>query len=186
MEMRSFPSSLNEINPKSNILSYRELNNKDNLSALGFGCMRFPKKGNGFDHEEIERELRYAIDNGVNYFDTAYLYPGNEEAFGKALKKIGARDKINIATKMPHYFMKSTEDAEKRFNEQLTRLRTDRIDYYLMHMLPDVKTWRALRERGIDKWLEEKKKEGRIRRVGFSFHGSSEMFIKILTSTVIL
>ena len=85
-------------------MNYRELNNKDNLSALGFGCMRFPKKGNGFDHEEIERELRYAIENGVNYFDTAYLYPGNEEAFGRALEKIGARDRIFIATKMPHYF----------------------------------------------------------------------------------
>ena len=161
-------------------MKYRELNNPDNLSALGFGCMRFPKKGNGFDHEEIERELRYAIDNGVNYFDTAYLYPGNEEAFGKALEKTGARDRINIATKMPHYFMKTVEEAEKRFNEQLSRLRTDRVDYYLMHMLPDVKTLNALCERGIDKWLEEKKAAGLIKRVGFSFHGSSEMFIKML------
>ena len=161
-------------------MKYRELNNPDNLSALGFGCMRFPKKGNGFDHEEIERELRYAIENGVNYFDTAYLYPGNEEAFGKALEKIGARDRINIATKMPHYFMKTADEAEKRFNEQLSRLKTDRVDYYLMHMLPDVKTLRALCERGIDKWLEEKKAAGLIKRVGFSFHGSSEMFIKLL------
>ena len=161
-------------------MNYRDLNNKDNLSALGFGCMRFPKKGNGFDHEEIERELSYAIENGVNYFDTAYLYPGNEEAFGKALEKIGKRDQINIATKMPNYFMKSPEDAEKRFTEQLHRLRTDHVDYYLMHMLPDVKTWHALCERGIDKWLEEKKEKGLIRRIGFSFHGSSEMFIKLL------
>lgn len=161
-------------------MNYRELNNKDNLSALGFGCMRFPKKGNGFDHDEIERELSYAIENGVNYFDTAYLYPGNEEAFGKALEKIGKRDQINIATKMPNYFMKSPEDAEKRFNEQLNRLRTDHVDYYLMHMLPDVKTWRALCERGIDRWLEDKKEKGQIRRIGFSFHGSSEMFIKLL------
>lgn len=161
-------------------MNYRELNNKDKLSALGFGCMRFPKKGNGFDHEEIRRELSYAIESGVNYFDTAYLYPGNEEAFGKALEKIGKRDQIFIATKMPNYFLKSIDEAEKRFCEQLQRLRTDHVDYYLMHMLPDVKTWRALRERRIDKWLEEKKKEGRIRRVGFSFHGSSETFIKIL------
>ena len=163
-------------------MNYRELNNKDNLSALGFGCMRFPKKGNGFDYDEIERELRYAIDNGVNYFDTAYLYPGNEEAFGKVLERIGARDKINIATKMPHYFMKSVEEAEKRFNEQLARLRTDHVDYYLMHMLPDVRSWQALLDRGIDKWLEDKKREGKIKRVGFSFHGSSELFIKLLHS----
>ena len=161
-------------------MKYRELNNTDGLSALGFGCMRFPRKGNGFDLDEIEREIRYAIDHGVNYYDTAYLYPGNEEAFGRVLEKIGARDKIYIATKMPHYMMKSTEEAEKRFNEQLGRLKTDHVDYYLMHMLPDAKTWDALCERGIDRWLEEKKKAGLIRRIGFSFHGSSELFVKIL------
>lgn len=163
-------------------MKYRDKNNRDGLSILGFGCMRFPKKGNGFDTDEIEREISLAIDSGVNYFDTAYLYPGNEEVFGKVLEKTGKRDRIYIATKMPHYLMKSTEEAEKRFNEQLTRLRTDRVDYYLMHMLPDVKTWEALRSRGIDKWLEEKKKSGLIKRVGFSFHGSSEMFIKLLNS----
>ena len=144
--------------------------------------MRFPKKGNGFDHEEIERELKYAVDNGVNYFDTAYIYPGNEEELGRALKNTGYRDRINIASKMPHYHMKSVQEAEKRFNEQLSRLGTDHIDYYLMHMLPDEKTWEALRQRGIDKWLEEKKKNGQIRNVGYSYHGSSEMFIKILNA----
>ncbi len=161
-------------------MKYRDINNPDKLSALGFGCMRFPKKGNGFDHEEIAREIGYAIENGVNYFDTAYLYPGNEEAFGKALEKLGGRDKIFIATKMPHYLMKTMEDAEKRFNEQLARLRTDHVDYYLMHMLPDVKTWEALVQRGAVQWLKKKKEEGLIRRVGFSFHGSSEQFIKLL------
>ena len=163
-------------------MKYRELNNRDGLSVLGFGCMRFPKKGNGFDEIEIEREVRYAIENGVNYFDTAYLYPGNEEVFGKVLANTGRRDDINIATKMPHYLMKSTEEADRRFEEQLHRLRTDHVDYYLMHMLPDVKTWEALRERGIDKWLAEKKQAGLIKRAGFSFHGSSEMFIRILDS----
>jgi len=163
-------------------MRYRELNNTDNLSALGFGCMRFPKKGNGFDTEEIEREIRYAIEHGVNYFDTAYMYPGNEEVFGRVLEKTGMRDSVYIATKMPHYLMKSTEEAEKRFAEQLLRLRTDRADYYLMHMLPDVRTWEALCERGIDKWLEDKKKAGLIRRIGFSFHGSSEMFIRLLNA----
>ncbi|MBQ6575575.1 MAG: aldo/keto reductase, partial [Lachnospiraceae bacterium] len=161
-------------------MKYRTINNPDNLSTLGFGCMRFPKKGNGFDLDEIEREIAYAVENGVNYFDTAYLYPGNEEAFGKAIEKLGVRQKINIATKMPHYFMKSVEEAQKRFDEQFTRLRTDHVDYYLMHMLPDVKSWHALVERGIPGWLIKQKEEGRIRRVGFSFHGSSEMFIKIL------
>lgn len=161
-------------------MKYRSVNNPDNISTLGFGCMRFPKKGNGFDLDEIRKEIEYAIENGVNYFDTAYIYPGNEEAFGKVLESIGARDKINIATKMPHYLMKTAEEAEKRLGEQLVRLRTDHVDYYLMHMLPDVRSWHALVERGIPEWLEEKKKAGIIRRVGFSFHGSSEMFIKIL------
>jgi hypothetical protein len=78
--------------------------------------------------------------------------------------------------------MKSVQEAEKRFNEQLSRLGTDHIDYYLMHMLPDEKTWEALCQRGIDKWLEEKKKNGQIRNVGYSYHGSSEMFIKILNA----
>ena len=158
------------------------MNNPDHLSALGFGCMRFAKKGNGFDHDEIEREIMCAIDNGVNYFDTAYLYPGSEEELGRVLEKTGLRDRINIASKMPHYFMKTADDAEKRFNEQLSRLRTDHIDYYLMHMLPDVKTWEALCQRGIDKWLEDKKAKGQIRKVGFSFHGSSDMFIKLLNA----
>lgn len=163
-------------------MHYRKQNNPDNLSILGFGCMRFPKKGNGFDHEEIERELKFAVDNGVNYFDTAYIYPGNEEELGRALKNTGYRDRINIASKMPHYHMKSVQEAEKRFNEQLFRLGTDHIDYYLMHMLPDEKTWEALCQRGIDKWLEDKKKNGQIRNVGYSYHGSSEMFIKILNA----
>ena len=163
-------------------MHYRNKNNPDNLSILGFGCMRFPKKGNGFDHEEIERELKYAVDNGVNYFDTAYIYPGNEEELGRALKNTGYRDRIKLASKMPHYLMKSVEEAEKKFGEQLLRLRTDHIDYYLMHMLPDAKTWEALRARGIDKWLEEKKEKGQIRRIGYSFHGSSEMFIRILNA----
>lgn len=161
-------------------MQYRELNNKDNLSVLGFGCMRFPKKGNGFDVEEIIRELTYAVDNGVNYFDTAYIYPGSEEVLGKVLEQTGLRDKINIASKMPHYMMKSVEEAENKLKEQLKRLKTDHIDYYLMHMLPDVATWNELKNRGIDKWIEEKKEQGVIRRIGFSYHGSSDMFIKLL------
>lgn len=165
---------------KGAIMQYRELNNKDSLSTLGFGCMRFPKKGNGFDHEEVKREIVEAINKGVNYFDTAYIYPGSEEELGRVLSETGLRDKINIATKMPHYMMKTVEEAEKKFNEQLARLKTDHVDYYLMHMLPDVVTWNALKERGIDKWLEEKVALGAIKRVGFSYHGSSNMFIELL------
>lgn len=161
-------------------MNYRQINNPDSLSTLGFGCMRFPKKGNSFDNAEIEKEIKYAVDNGINYFDTAYLYPGSEEALGKALIANDLRDKVNIATKMPHYMMRSVEEAEKKLSEQLSRLKTDYIDYYLMHMLPDEMTWNELCSRGIDKWLEDKKQKGIIRRVGFSYHGSTDAFIKIL------
>lgn len=161
---------------------YRDNYGKDKLSVLGFGCMRFPKKGNGFDMEETEREIVYAIENGVNYFDTAYIYPGSEEALGSILAKNSLREKINIASKMPHYFAKTMEELDKRFNEQLSRLQTDYIDYYLMHMLPDVTVWQQLKDRGIEKWIEQKKASGAIRRIGFSYHGNSEMFIKLLHS----
>ena len=142
---------------------------EDNLSILGFGCMRFPQKGVSFDYDEIERELLYAIDKGVNYFDMAYIYNGIEEAFGLVMEKCGFRDKVNIATKLPHYMMKSVEDMQTHFDEQLRRLRTDHVDYYLMHMLPDLKTWKDLVDRGAARWLEGLKEAGKIRKIGFSF-----------------
>ena len=152
----------------------------DNLSILGFGCMRFPQKGVAFDYDEIERELLYAIDNGVNYFDMAYIYNGIEEAFGRVMEKCGFRDKVNIATKLPHYMMKSVEEMQAHFDEQLKRLKTDHVDYYLMHMLPDLKTWNDLVERGAVRWLEGLKEAGKIRKIGFSFHGNTNLFIELL------
>ena len=161
-------------------MKYRDNYGKDKLSVLGFGCMRFAKKGNGFDTQEIEREITYAVENGINYFDTAYAYPGSEQMLGEVLSKNNLRGKVNIATKMPHYLMKTVDEAEGRFNEQLKRLKTDYIDYYLMHMLSDVDTWNVLKSRGIDKWLEEKKAAGTIRRIGFSYHGGTAQFIELL------
>ncbi len=155
---------------------------EDKLSILGFGCMRFPKKGNSFDEEEIKRELLYAIDSGVNYFDMAYIYPGVEEVFGRVMEQCGFRDKINIATKLPHYMMKDTADMQKHFDEQLRRLRTDHVDYYLMHMLPDLKTWNTLIEHGALDWLNKLKKEGKIRKLGFSFHGNTTLFLELLNA----
>ena len=152
----------------------------DNLSILGFGRMRFPQKGVAFDYDEIERELLYAIDNGVNYFDMAYIYNGIEEAFGRVMEKCGFRDKVNIATKLPHYMMKSVEEMQAHFDEQLKRLKTDHVDYYLMHMLPDLKTWNDLVERGAVRWLEGLKEAGKIRKIGFSFHGNTNLFIELL------
>lgn len=163
-------------------MNYRNNYGKGELSLLGFGCMRFPKKGNGFDIEEVEKEILYAVENGVNYFDTAYIYPGSEEVLGDVVKKYDLRDKINIASKMPHYNLKTVEEAEKRFNEQLYRLKTDHIDYYLMHMLPDISVWNELLKRGIDKWINDKKALGQIGKIGFSYHGDADKFIELLNA----
>lgn len=154
----------------------------DNLSILGFGCMRFPRKGNSFDEEEIERELLHAIDMGINYFDMAYIYPGVEEVFGRVMEKCGFRDKINIATKLPHHMMKDINSMQKHFDEQLRRIKTDHVDYYLMHMLPDLKTWNTLIDRGALKWLDDLKKTGKIRKLGFSFHGDTNLFLELLNA----
>ncbi|MBP5385335.1 MAG: aldo/keto reductase [Lachnospiraceae bacterium] len=149
-------------------------------SVLGFGCMRFPRKGNGFDMDEVEKEIRFAHENGVNYFDTAYIYPGSEAALGQVVDKLQIRKDIKIATKLPHYMMKDTAEMEKRFREQLTRLKTDYVDNYLMHMLPDPDIWKVLLDRGVLNWVADKKASGQIRNVGFSYHGSSGVFQDLL------
>ncbi|SCZ03858.1 aldo/keto reductase [Alkaliphilus peptidifermentans] len=152
------------INPKNN----------DKLSILGFGCMRFPR-----DEKEVEKQIIYAIENGVNYFDTAYIYPNSEAVLGRVLAK-GYRDRVKIATKLPPYLIKKYEDFDKIFNEELSRLQTDRIDYYFIHMLSDVNTWHRLVNIGILRWIEEKKQKGQIINIGFSYHGGREEFISII------
>jgi Predicted oxidoreductases of the aldo/keto reductase family len=161
-------------------MNYRKDKKGNDLSILGYGCMRFTKKGNSIDIDKAEKEVMEAINSGVNYFDTAYVYPGSEAAFGEILKRNNCREKIYIATKLPHYMVKSKKDLEKYFNEQLRRLNTDYIDYYLMHMLTDVKTWERLKALGAEEWLKEKVEKGQIRNVGFSYHGNTETFIKLL------
>lgn len=150
------------------------------LSILGFGCMRLPGRLGRIDLAEAEREILAAIDAGVNYFDTAYIYPGSEAALGEILARNGVRDKVNIATKLPHYLIKSRDGLEKLFAEELRRLKTDHIDYYLMHMLTDAETWERLKALGILEWLEEKKRSGAIRQVGFSYHGNTDAFCRLL------
>lgn len=161
-------------------MQYRKDKYGNDISVLGFGCMRFPRKNGAIDMEETEKELMAAIDAGVNYFDTAYIYPGSEAALGEILEKNQVRDKINIATKLPHYMIKSREGMEKTFQEHLKRLKTDHIDYYLMHMLNDVQTWDRLKKMGVLEFLEEKKQSGAIRQIGFSYHGNTEKFIKLV------
>lgn len=161
-------------------MNYRKDKYGNDLSILGFGCMRFQTKRGKIDMEEAEREIMTAYRGGVNYFDTAYIYPGSEALIGEIFERNGIRDKINIATKLPHYLIKSRETLEKLFEEQLSRLRTDYIDYYLMHMLTDTATWNRLRELGIEEWIAEKKASGAIRQVGFSYHGNSDMFCNLV------
>lgn len=161
-------------------MQYRKNKSGEEISLLGYGCMRFSKKGNGIDIDKTEQEIRLAVEGGVNYFDTAYIYPGSEAALGEIFGRIGGRENINIATKLPHYLIKSIDGVERMFKEQLRRLRTDYIDYYLMHMLTDVETWERLKKLGIEQWIEEKKKSGQIRHIGFSYHGHTDMFIRLL------
>lgn len=161
-------------------MQYRE--NKKNgqkLSMLGYGCMRFTRKGGGIDQEKAESELQLALDEGVNYFDTAYIYPGSEAALGKFLAK-GYRDKVYIADKLPHYLVKKTEDLDKFFTEMLKRLQTDYIDYFLIHMLNDVENFHRLCDLGIREWIAKKKEEGSIRNIGFSFHGRTPKYIELI------
>ena len=150
------------------------------ISQLGYGCMRFSKKGNSIDYEKAEKEVLLAIEKGVNYFDTAYIYPGNEECLGWILEKNKCRDKVNIATKLPQYILRSAAAIDKTFHEELSRLRTDYIDYYLMHMFTDYAEWERLQKLRIEQWISRQKAEGRIRYIGFSYHGDTEMFLKIL------
>ena len=161
-------------------MHYREDKYGNPLSILGFGCMRFQRKGGRIDMEEMEREILLSIEQGVNYFDTAYIYPGSEAALGQVLEKNGLREKVNIATKLPHYLIRNRDGLEKLFQEELRRLRTDHVDYYLMHMLNDVGAWERLKKMGIEEWIAQKKASGAIRQVGFSYHGNTDMFCKIL------
>ena len=161
-------------------MNYRNDKYGNPISLLGFGCMRFPQTLGKIDIEETEREILTAIEHGVNYFDTAYIYPGSEAALGQILERNGLRDKVNIATKLPHYLIKQTDGLEKLFQEELRRLRTDHVDYYLMHMLTDLDTWKRLCDLGIRQWIAEKKASGAIRQIGFSYHGNSETFCQLV------
>ena len=169
-----------ELQSEGTEMIYRKDRYGNELSQLGYGCMRFTKKGTRIDYEKAEAEVLRAIEQGVNYFDTAYIYPGSEECLGRILDENKCRDKINIATKLPQYMIKSAKAIDKTFEEELRRLRTDYVDYYLMHMFTDYSEWERLQTFGIEDWIKNRKEDGSIRQVGFSYHGDSEMFLKIL------
>lgn len=162
------------------MMQYRSDRNGQPLSILGYGCMRFTKKGNSIDVDKAEQELLEAYRAGVNYFDTAYLYSGSEAALGEILERNGLREKVHIATKLPQYLIGSKAALERTFQEELRRLRTDHVDYYLMHHMTDVAMWEKLKKVDIIDWIAEKKQSGAIRNIGFSYHGNTDNFLKIL------
>lgn len=161
-------------------MNYRKDRYGKDISILGYGCMRWTHKGTAVDLDKATEEVKVALDGGVNYFDTAYTYPGNEVALGEILKRLGCREQVSIATKLPQYLVKNEGQIEKFFNEELSRLQTDYIDYYLMHMITDVAAWEKLVRFGIEDFIKAKKESGQIKNIGFSFHGDTENFIKVL------
>jgi len=153
---------------------------QDQISALSFGCMRFPTTKDGLiDEEPSFAMLHHAYDNGVNYFDTAWPYHnGNSEPFlGRFLQQID-RSKVFVATKQPCWLIKTREDMDSYLNQQLERLQTSYIDYYLLHAL-NRNSWKNLMSLGVLSWLEEAKSQGKIRHIGFSFHDAYPVFKKI-------
>ncbi|MBP2134274.1 putative aldo/keto reductase-like oxidoreductase [Methanomicrobium sp. W14] len=165
-------------------MQYRKvLKNGDELSALGFGAMRLPvTKGGQIDEKKATALVRYAIDNGINYIDTAYPYHGGEsESFlGRALKE-GYREKIKLATKLPAWEVRTYEDFDKYLNRQLEKLQTDHIDYYLLHSLNE-NTWKNVKNLGVLDFLNKAKNDGRIVNAGFSFHSDRKTFKEIVDS----
>ena len=161
-------------------MQYRKDRHGDELSILGYGCMRFSRKGGGVDIEKTGEELMAAYRAGVNYFDTAYIYPGSEAALGEILARNGIRKNVRIATKLPQYLVRNLQSLDRFFEEELSRLQTDYVDYYLMHHLIDVAQWERLKTVGILDWIAGKKASGAIRNIGFSYHGNTDNFLKIL------
>jgi predicted aldo/keto reductase-like oxidoreductase len=150
------------------------------LSVLGFGCMRFPGSLGRTDMQKTEELIMRSIEGGVNFFDTAWIYGKSEETLGEIFNKNNVRNKVHIATKLPLIKLKQAGDFDRFFYKQLERLRTDYIDYYMLHMLADVDMWNILKSWGIEEWFETKKKSGQIRQTGFSFHGPKNEFLKII------
>ncbi len=165
-------------------MRYRKIDKIDAApSALGFGCMRLPILDNDYakiDEKEAIRMIRHAIDQGVNYVDTAYMYhQGNSEiVLGKALKD-GYREKVYVANKLPVWEVKTETDADRLLQEQLDKVQVDHFDFYLLHAL-NKNFWETVRKFDLIKWGEQKRKEGKIKYFGFSFHDGPELFKEII------
>ena len=163
-------------------MQYRTMpKSADKLSVLGYGCMRFPMKGSSIDAQEAKKQVMHAIENGVNYLDTAWPYhKGESESFlgEHILSDKAVREKVYVATKMPCFTISKAEKFDEIFNKQLSKLKIDYVDYYLLHSLSG-STWQKMLSLGITEWMNKVKKEGKVRYMGFSFHGRQEDFVKI-------
>jgi predicted aldo/keto reductase-like oxidoreductase len=165
-------------------MQYRKFDKLDwQVSALGFGCMRLPTRGNDdndVDVDEVVRMVRYAIDHGVNYLDTGHFYhDGNSErALGVALQE-GYRERVKLVDKLPHWLADTAADFDRLFEEQLERLQADRLDLYLVHALNE-RSWTKLRDLDFTAWGEKQMAQGRIGHLGFSFHDTFEVFKTIV------
>jgi predicted aldo/keto reductase-like oxidoreductase len=145
--------------------------------------MRLPLRGEqsvNVDEEQTQRMLHYAIDQGVNYVDTAYTYHGgvSELVVGRALQN-GYRERVKLATKLPQWLVAETKDFDKYLNEQLDKLQTEHIDFYLVHALGQ-DSWQKMRELDLFSWAERAKRDGRIGQLGFSSHAGYETFVDIV------
>ncbi len=156
--------------------------NGDRLSVLGFGCMRLPMKEQTIDEQRAIKQIRLAIDKGVNYVDTAPPYHNGESevVLGKALRD-GYREKVKVATKLTPFMLQKPEDMQRMLDASLEKLQTDHIDYYLLHGL-EANFWKKLQDFGAVKFLEKAKTEGKIVNMSFSFHGGLGTFKEIINA----
>ncbi len=154
----------------------------DRISAIGFGCMRLAARLGRIDKPKAEEQIRYAIEQGVNYFDTAYPYHnGESERFlGEVFRDRTLRDQVKIATKLPPWSVKTREDMERILKDQLGKLQVETIDYYLVHGIMNQEVWDRMKSLGVIEFLENAKKKGYIKHIGFSSHSSLETFKKVI------
>lgn len=152
----------------------------DEISPLGYGAMRLPLKNGKIDRIKAKELIYHAIDNGVNFIDTAFLYGDSESFLGEVIQG-KYKDKVKICTKLPTIIVKKYDDMEKILDEQLERLQRDSIDYYLIHAV-DLKAMNRLMKRDLVKFLDKAKSDGKIRHTGFSYHGPKEEFSQAIDS----
>ena len=167
-------------------MKYRQFKNGLEISQLGLGCMRFPVlegDNSKIDEAHAEKMILYAYENGINYFDTAYPYHGgtSEKFVGKVLKNNGIREKIHLTTKNPTWFVEQHADYYKLFNEQLSNLQTDYLDFYLLHAL-NAPSWHNAKKHDPFTFMDKIKKDGTVKQMGFSFHDNLKVFKEILDS----